>query len=103
MLIRSQDKMVLIPIDTGYICVNYRTKKDLIFCGLTGNDENCLTIGKYSSEEKAIKVLDMIQEKYGTHYYGTGGPLATSNHYVPPFGFNPPKVFQMLQDSEVEV
>lgn len=59
------------------------------------------TIGVYSTQEKAIKVLDMIQNEYGTHYYGNGGPMATANFYIPPFGYIPPKVFQMPQDSEV--
>lgn len=45
------------------------------------------TLGEYSTEEKALKVLDMIQELILYTYYG---------------GAEPKKVFQIPQDSEVE-
>ena len=46
------------------------------------------TLGIYSTEEKAIKVLDMIESKYteGNEWLSVAG-----------------KVFQMPQDSEVNV
>ena len=67
------------------------------------NDCGFAVIGTYSTEEKAIKVLDMIQEEYGKHYYGQGGQMATADIYIQPFAFIPPKVFQMPSDEEVEV
>lgn len=60
-----------------------------------------LLFGTYSTEEKAIKVLDMIQKEYLKHIYGAGGEMATRDIYISPFAFIPPKVFQMPQDSEV--
>ncbi len=57
--------------------------------------------GEYSTEEKAIKVLDMIQVEYKKHIFGEGGQMFTRDLYVPAFAFIPPKVFQMPQDSEV--
>ena len=60
-----------------------------------------LLLGTYSTEEKAIKVLDMIQQEYCKHFYGQGGQMATADIYIQPFAFIPPKVFQMPQDSEV--
>jgi hypothetical protein len=99
MLIRSQNKAVIINLDNiDSISADCWSGEVNVF-----NGEDAVIIGQYSSKEKAIKVLDMIQKEYGTHYYGTGGPMATSNFYIPPFGFDPPKVFQMPQDSEVEV
>lgn len=54
-----------------------------------------LCFGTYSTEEKAIKVLDMIQDeykKYATIESGFGGIHGA---------FNIPKCFEMPQDSEV--
>lgn len=67
------------------------------------NDYSNMSLGKYSTEEKAIKVLDMITEEYGKHLYGKGGQMATADIYIQPFAFIPPKVFQMPSDEEVEV
>ncbi len=95
MLIRSQNKKRI---------ANFNN------CNLVTINPNCtyvnitidgIVIGTYSTEEKAIKVLDMIQDEYAKHFYSQGGQMATANYYVPPFAFVPPKVFQMPQDSEV--
>lgn len=59
MLIRSQDKSRLINLDNT---------RELRFweCAQGFNITDCVcTIGKYSTKEKALKVLDMIQEAYG--------------------------------------
>lgn len=58
------------------------------------------TLGIYSTEEKAIKVLDMIEKRYLEYERSMGGSI---NQYsaIPPTTFIPPKVFQMPQDSEV--
>ena len=99
MLIRSQDKKTLVNLDN--------TNAIRIYEGDTGFTVDAwgvnidYEIGEYSTEEKAIKVLDMIQEEYGKHLYGAGGEMATRDLYIPPFAFIPPKVFQMPQDSEV--
>ena len=76
MLIRSQDKCVLInmnnvsSIETG--CGGLKIFAD--------GGETIYAIGKYSTEAKVIKVLDMIQEVY-------------ANGHID---------FQMPEDSEVE-
>ena len=97
MIIRSQDKKSITTDLNLEILKPYNIKSGSwdIISNTSG------TIAKYSTEEKAIKVLDMIEKEYGRHYYGEGGPLTTMNHYVEPFAFIPPKVFQMPQDSEV--
>lgn len=51
-------------------------------------------LGEYSTEEKAIKVLDMIQNKYFEHM------TVESNGAIVGV-LERPKVFQMPQDSEV--
>lgn len=93
MLIRSQDKMALIPIDKIKIdneksFSNEKMEYSTIWCG---EDD---VIGEYSTKEKALKVLDMIQEKYIEH-------INVSSDVANLFAFVPPKVFKMPQDSEV--
>lgn len=63
MLIRSQDKETLINFNNS-IAVN--TMVDIggvtkMFCSYSCDD---YVIGHYSSKEKAMKVLDMVQEAY---------------------------------------
>lgn len=62
MLIRSQNKAVLLSF--GNLAAIYTVKDgdDFIISSLEG--ENKCTLGKYSTKAKAIKVLDMIQEAY---------------------------------------
>lgn len=100
MIIRSQDKKGIVNqnnIDT----IDIRNAQVRYFN--SGGVESMGLLGTYSTEEKAIKVLDMIQKEYGKHYYGQGGQMATADIYIQPFAFIPPKVFQMPADEEVEV
>ena len=114
MLIRSQDKEMIINFDT--IC-------RISILGKPDPSEECiicidgLTLGEYSDRKKAVKVLDMIQgayTKYKTiHTSATG--LATMSlfaegtdevHELYMKGQNALEnviVFQMPEDSEVEV
>lgn len=93
MIIRSQDKKKVINFDnTKSICcgeIETTTLFAFFGCG------DCERIGEYSTEEKAIKVLDMIQNAYTQ--YGTIKDGLGNIHNA----FNLPKVFQMPQDSEV--
>lgn len=60
MLIRSQDKTCIVNmgnIDT--ICYSESERSINVF-----NTESIVRMGKYSTEEKAIKVLDMLEEEY---------------------------------------
>ena len=97
MIIRSQDKK---SITTD---LNLQIYEDELSNMYEISNGAYITLGAYSTEEKAIKVLDMIQEEYGKHYYGQGGQMATADIYIQPFAFIPPKVFQMPSDEEVEV
>jgi hypothetical protein len=59
---------------------------------MSGQSERMAT---YSSEEKAIKAMEMLHKTYGNY-------LETkSNNYY--FAFDYPKVFQFPQDDEIEV
>ena len=84
MIIRSQDKKELHNFDRiSNVCVLpcYRDEHKFI---IEVNSQK--TIGTYSTEEKAIKVLDMIEDAY----------VNCNCNYV----HN--DVFQMPQDDEVE-
>lgn len=76
MWIRSQDKKILTKID------------NLEIDGANQIWGGCSLLGKYSSEEKALKVYDEIQDE-----------LESEAFYIT----DSPKVYQMPQDDEVEV
>ena len=91
MLIRSQDKEMIINMAaTNHIYVRevYRPSGSLIDIS---SDE--MRLGYYSTKEKAIKVLDMIQEAYCDF-------MAVRNDDM---WCGKDSVFQMPEDSEVEV
>ena len=110
MLIRSQDKKILVNLEQcSHLKIrayekklNDKGKNIYAYNGGFGTpDFNCWKIetsdfelGEYSSEAKAIKVLDMMQSEYIRHRKCNGSNTIT--------WFAPPKVFQMPQDSEVE-
>lgn len=73
MWIRSQDRKILTKID------------DLAIDGANQIWGDCCLLGKYSREEKALKVLDQIE------------------YNIEPFEHEPTMVFQMPVDNEVEV
>lgn len=62
MLIRSQNKAVLLNFSNWAAFYTVKDGDDFIISSLEG--ENKCTLGKYSTKAKAIKVLDMIQEAY---------------------------------------
>lgn len=99
MWIRSQDKKYFIEVNAFeikrignvYFVIGYHTENS--------NDDIYWYFGNYSSEEKAIKVLDMIQDFEIRHQanlllaiYQESNDNAEEN-----------MVFQMPQDSKVEV
>ena len=79
-------------------CICYSDRENEI---IAFNGETKSYIGIYSTEEKAIKVLDMIQDKYLSRMELDGGYDMVSGCYVQPNYWVLPKVFQMPQDSEV--
>lgn len=98
MLIRSQDKAFLLNFNN--LTAIYMEKIDKDFDIVYNDFEDAYTLGKYSSEAKAMKVLDMIQEAYSEYQI----MLNFSVSYLHEFkektdGF---AIFQMPEDSEVE-
>ena len=119
MLIRSQDKTALVKFENIVINLYYPDGKEIICWSLhdTQRDGGYFSLGNYSSKEKALKVLDMIQERYSdyqtTHTVSNG--LATMSLFVDcsdetnelymkvQNALGKIVVFQMPEDSEVEV
>ena len=117
MIIRSQDKYSIINLDVvdgvrlleqrrkGEIKTHYQT--DVYY--LTKNESGIL--GTYSTEEKALKVLDMIQEAYCKCESGkvlmcgswelvkTVNSVDSAKDYA--HAHRETFIFQMPQDSEV--
>ena len=97
MWIRSQSQTILINSD--YIIVN-----DNDILAKTNSNSFLITIGTYSSEEKALKVLDMIQttlmgKKTKTFYEFQKDKHITHNFFKSTENL----VFKMPLDSEVEL
>lgn len=90
MLIRSQDKLSLVNFDSQKLGIEYAGDgKYGIYCSL----KNYATLCEYSTKEKAIKVLDMIQEAYEKYEY----------EKVFKTGITLFETFQMPEDEDVEV
>lgn len=86
MIIRSQDKRKIIPLNQPVyietVVDEWKISTERYF------------LGTYSTEEKAIKVLDMICEKYKE-------PIVRANYTDNESLIYANSVFQMPQDSEV--
>lgn len=86
MWIRSQDKTILVKADYVTIGIN----EIVAAC----SSKSCVTIGEYSSQEKALKVLDMIQNAIEHNSSHQNSAWDSTPHLV--YG-----VFQMPLNSEV--
>lgn len=120
MLIRSQDKTILVNVDNVFnIAIRDINGATAIY---VGSLSSCCIIAEYSTKAKAMKVLDMVQEAYmdfeSAKITSTGLAAAayTGNYDTPESvaaGIKVLKgyaemiresvVFQMPEDSEVVV
>lgn len=115
MLIRSQDKRMIVNFDN--ICTvsafPEKDSEDIYVEDGTGS----LMVGRYSTKEKAMKVLDMIQEAYADaelvprvipdigKMFTEASPSKENELLAGVIGkmANNAMVFQIPEDSEVEV
>lgn len=95
--IRNQDKCKLVRCSELFIDGSYRS--DYSVEGY-GGDEISITLGMYSSKEKAIKVLDMIQD-FIINNERTFGNVAYEEEWSGEIVTRSNNVFQMPQDEEV--
>lgn len=124
MLIRSQDKTALVKFENIVVNLKLPDSLTIICWNLQDAQRNggYLILGKYSTKEKAMKVLDMIQKAYAnfeaSKIISTGlvGATYTGSYDTPEnvaAGIKVLKdyteliresaVFQMPEDSEVVV
>ena len=90
MLIRSQNKEILVNFNVSAgIEIEERNTKTVVTSYITGCS---YLLGEYSTKEKALKVLDMIQEAYERYEY----------EKVFKTGLTLFETFQIPKDSEVE-
>ena len=94
MLIRSQDKTVLTNFANATdIMIDCIEEKKIEIIAILTRSRTKTKLGEYSTEEKAIKVLNMIENFYSnieyTKFMGCGREKIASY------------IFQMPQDSEV--
>lgn len=61
-----------------------------------------LRIASYSTEEKAIKAMEMCRQEYGKYYGVQGGVSPITGAVTQPGIFTYPKVFQFPKEEEVE-
>lgn len=101
MLIRSQDKKVLCQLSNIEIVERYKRTKDgeKVTTGyavyIFGERDTEIFMAEYSTEKKAIKVLDMIQDFYSNFKFCEIWGIDVTEFYNP--------IFEMPQDDEVEV
>lgn len=94
MWIRSQNKRVLKQC-TSLTITSIEFSEDCMILA-----DAITKLGTYSSEEKAMKVMDMIERKLLEYDYQEGFQTSDCSYY-PTFAYEPPKVFQMPKDEEV--
>ena len=91
MLIRSQNKELLVNFNVSAgIEIEERNTKTVVTSYITGCS---YLLGEYSTKEKALKVLDMIQEAYERYEY----------EKVFKTGLTLFETFQIPEDGSVEV
>lgn len=101
MLIRSQDKLTLSNLNQmcEVFVKNYKCENKFSISAYFPLYNNVVKLGTYSSDKKAIKVLDMIQNKYITQ---TEVVINSANNSIQGLTTLPRAVvFEMPQDDEV--
>lgn len=102
MLIYDQDRESFIMLDQMKQCfIKKNNPKEVppAFCvtAEAGNDW-WVELGQYSTHERAKEVLKEIVEEYAKYKYTDGGPLATVEYFIQPFGYTEPKVYCMPEE-----
>lgn len=94
MRVISQDRSMDYPYDKSVVFLDPYNENNvkIQFVG----DEECLILGKYSTKEKALKVMELLRESYLKFAH------ATNDNSFYTF-FDNPKVFLFPADDEVKV
>ena len=99
MWIRSQNKEVLVNVND--VCF-FKMKKDSYQFRCYGYGDDYYILGEYSTEEKAMKVMDMIQKQiaFCSESYEIVRPILKSDPFEP-YWKKREVVFNMPADDEV--
>ena len=95
MRIISQNSMIDVPYEVCAFSIGENINGFNIYARSKFLDEKPCLYATYKSEEKALKAMEMLREKYT--YFCTA---ETPKYW---FAFNNPKVFRFPQDDEIEV
>lgn len=101
MRIISQNSMHDLPYEETTFQVLYNGKIAAFALSDLASDDY-IVMAEYSTEEKAIKAMEMCREKYLSRMELDGGYDMTNGCYVQPNYWVSPKVFQFPKDEEVE-
>lgn len=94
MRVISQDRSADYPYDKSVVFLDPYNENN-VKIQLAG-DKECFMLGKYSTKEKALKVMELLRESYLKFAH------ATNNDSFYAF-FDNPKVFRFPTDDEVKV
>lgn len=100
MRVVSQDGLMDYPYDKSVVFINQRNKK-IVSIQMSG-DLEVTTLGKYSTEEKALKAMIMLRQAYMYRMELDGGYDHANQCYVQPNYWVLPRVFQFPADDEIE-
>lgn len=82
MLIRSQDKRLLLPMENFTVeSFRYNSKPSILACSIIDTDSVSVVLGEYATEERTIEVLTEIQNTYlSCSCYGINNGI--TQHYT---------------------
>ena len=60
----SQDGMIDVPYENVCVSINYRNKNQITAWNFGCEDCEIVTMATYSTEAKALKVMEMLREQY---------------------------------------
>ena len=101
MRVISQDGCYDIPYEQAVVSRLGRTVAAYPLNDLGSSDY--IQLASYSTEEKAIKAMEMCREKYLSRMELDGGYDMVNGCYVQPNYWVLPKVFRFLADEDIEV
>ena len=100
----SQDRMIDVPYEYGSLCQGFiKGEEHLIYTISYYNysSQRGTKLAEYSSKDKALKVVEMLREKYLSRMELDGGYDEVHGCYVQPNFWVLPRVFQFPADEEV--
>lgn len=101
MRIISQDKEFDLPYEETALQV-FPNGTIAAFSLTDLESDACITMAKYSTEEKAIKVMEMCRHEYGKVFSFKGGVIPITGVMTQSVLFTYPKLFQFPKEEEVE-